>query len=91
MEIKLNLTKEYDVVTLFQLLGNEKTKYTNDNFKHMDMISLLEGNNDNEKAKCRLEHERHCMRLNNEKIKFIDNLMSQLEPLVDKHFQSIEE
>lgn len=86
MEIKLNLAEEYDVVTLFQLLGNEKTGYVIDNFKHMDMISLLEGNCNNEKARNRLEHERQCMRMNNEKITFIDNLINQLEPLVDKHF-----
>lgn len=89
MEIKLNLAEEYDVVMLFQLLHNRKQDYVKDNYRHMDMISLLEGNDNNEKAQYRLEGERHSMRMNNDKIKFMDNLISQLEPLVDKHFQSM--
>lgn len=78
MEIKLNLIDEYDVIVLHNLLNNEKMRCVKDNCSHKDMMDLLEGNNDNEKAKGRLEHEKHCTRLNNEKIKVIDNLINQL-------------
>ena len=88
MEIRLNLTEEYDVVSLFQLLKHERVKYINDNCKHMDMIKLLEGNDNNETAKHRLEHERHCLRMNYKKMDFINNLIDQLEPLVNKHVNS---
>lgn len=88
MELKINLEDKYDVVKLFQLLGNKKKEYVNDNYRHIEMIELLEGNDNNKKAQGRLEHEKHCMRMNNEHIEFIDRVMSQLEPIVDEYFNN---
>lgn len=87
MEIKLNLVDGYDVVSLFQILHNEKISVENSNHKHVDMIRLLEGNTNNKQAMERLEHEKHCMRMNNEKIEFLDGLLNQLDLLVDKYFR----
>lgn len=87
MEIKLNLANEYDVVLLFQILHNKKTNHENSNHEHVDMIRLLEGNTNNERAMERLEAEKHRMRMNNDNIEFLDGLLNQLEPLVDKYFQ----
>ena len=84
MELKLKLENEYDVVTLFQFLYNRKKDYENDNHKHADMISLLEGNINNEKAIDRLRYEKDRIKDNNDKIAFIDGLLRQLEPLVDE-------
>ena len=84
MEIKLKLENEYDVVTLFQFLYNRKKDYENDNHRHVDMISILEGNTTNEKAIGRLRYEKDRMNDNNEKITFIDGILRQLEPLVDE-------
>ena len=86
MEIKLNLVDEYDVVLLSQILHNKKTSVENSNHEHVDMIRLLEGNTNNERAMERLEAEKHSMRMNNERIEFLDGLLNQLEPLVDKYF-----
>ena len=87
MEIKLNLANEYDIVLLFQILHNEKTSVENSNYEHVDMIRLLEGNTNNERAMERLEADKHRMRMNNEKIEFLEGLLNQLEPLVDKYFR----
>lgn len=87
MEIKLNLVDGYDVVLLSQILHNKKTSVENSNHEHVDMIRLLEGNTNNERAMERLEAEKHCMRMNNKKIEFLDGLLNQLEPLVDKYFR----
>ena len=87
MEIKLNLVEDYDVVLLFQILNNKKESHERANHEHVDMILLLEGNTNNERAMERLEAEKHCMRMNNEKIEFLNGLLNQLEPLVDKYFQ----
>ena len=86
MEIKLNLVDGYDVVLLFQVLHNKKTSYEKANHEHVDMIRLLEGNTNNERAMDRLDGEKHSMRMNNERIEFLDGLLNQLEPLVDKYF-----
>lgn len=87
MEIKLKLSSKYDAVELHQLLGNEKIKYVNDNYRHLDMIELLEGSN-SEKGLSRLDAEKHSMRMNNKQIAFIDNIMSQLESYVEQYFKS---
>ena len=87
-KLELNLNDEYDVVTLYQMLYNERKEYENDNYRHMDMIELLEGNNSNEKAKGRLRHEKDLLRSNNKKIEFIDNIINQLKPIVDNYFDS---
>ena len=84
MEIKLKLEKEYDVVTLHQFLYNRKKDYENDNHRHVDMISILEGNENNEKAINRLRYEKDRLKDNNKYITFIDGILCQLEPLVDK-------
>lgn len=82
MEIKLNLLKEFDAYTLFNILIHERNKIARENCEHKDMAYLLEGNENNEKAKGRLDYEMHCMRLNNEKLEVIDNLIEQLKPMV---------
>jgi hypothetical protein len=84
MELKLKLEKEYDVVPLFQFLYNKKKDCENDNHRHVDMISILEGNTNNKKAIDRLRYEKDRIKDNNDKIAFIDGLLRQLEPLVDK-------
>ncbi len=84
MEIKLNLLDEYDVYELYRILGNEHRSLEQENYKHIDMIELLKGNENNELAMRRLEHENHCMRINCDYMKIIDNIRNQLEPLVDK-------
>ena len=86
MEIKLNLATEYDAVILYQMIWNERSRYESERNKHIDMIELLEGNDKNEKAKNRLKGEEHSKRLNDEKIEFLDNLLNQLKPIVDKQF-----
>ena len=83
MEIKLQLKEDYEVVKLYQILRTKRNLYENENYKHIDMIRLLEGNENNEVAKGRLRHEKECLIWNNEEIEFIDNLMEQLEPIVD--------
>ena len=85
MEIKLNLSSERDAYELFVILTNAKNKLEQENCAHKDMVKLLKGNETNDLAKARLEHENHCIRLNNEKIEIIDNFKIQLEPLVDKY------
>ena len=89
MEIKLNLTTEYDAVILYQMLWNERTNYESERSKHIDMIELLDGNDKNEKAKSRLEGEKHSKRLSDEKIEFLDSLLTQLKPVVDKQFDDV--
>ena len=84
MEIKLNLLKEYDVYELYRILGNEKSRLIKENCKHKEMIELLNGNENNECAKSRLDHENHCMGMNNDYIEIINNILNQLRPLVDK-------
>lgn len=84
MELKLNLAKEYDVVTLHRFLYNKRKEFENDNHRHMDMISLLEGNENNENAINRLRYEKDRLEDNNKYITFIDGILCQLEPLVDK-------
>lgn len=84
MEIKLNLLKEYDVYELYRILGNEKGRLLRENYKHNEMIELLNGNENNECAKGRLDHETHRKRMNIDIIEIIDNIMNQLRPLVDK-------
>ena len=86
MEIKLNLETEYDAVILYQMLWTKRASYESERSKHIDMIELLEGNDKNEKAKSRLDGEKHSKRLNDEKIEFLDNLLNQLKPVVDKQF-----
>lgn len=84
MEIKLKLEKGYDVVTLRRFLYNKRKDFENDNHRHVDMISLLEGNENNEKAIDRLRYEKDRLKDNNNYITFIDGILCQLEPLVDK-------
>ena len=84
MEIKLNLLEEYDVYELYRILGNEHSRLEQENYKHIEMINLLEGNEDNELAMGRLDHENHCMEINYNYMKIIDNIRNQLKPLVDK-------
>ncbi len=84
MEIKLKLEKGYDVVTLHRFLYNKRKDFENDNHRHVDMISLLEGNENNEKAIDRLRYEKDRLKDNNNYITFIDGILCQLEPLVDK-------
>lgn len=84
MEIKLKLENEYDVVTLFHFLYNRKKDYEYDNHRHVDMISILEGNTTNEKAIDKLRYEKDRLKDNNKYITFIDGILRQLEPLVDK-------
>ncbi len=84
MEIKLNLLEEYDVYELYRILGNEHRRLEQENYKHIEMIELLEGNEDNELAISRLDHENHCMEINNGYMQIIDNIRNQLRPLVDK-------
>ena len=85
MELKLNLTGEYDAYTLFIVLQNRKNELERKNHEHVDMILLLEGAN-NEAAKTRLDHEKHCFKMNSEEIAVIYNLIVQLEPVVDTLF-----
>lgn len=84
MELKLKLENEYDVVTLHRFLYNKRKDFENDSYRHMDMISFLEGNENNEKAINRLRHEKDLLRDNNKDIAFIDGILCQLEPLVDQ-------
>ena len=84
MEIKLNLLKENDVYELYRILGDEKSRLVQDNYKHIDMIKLLVGNYNNELAKEQLDCENHCVNINNNNIIIIDNIRDQLRPLVDK-------
>ncbi len=84
MEIKLNLLDEYDVYELYRMLGNEYSRLKQENYKHIEMIDLLRGNENNELAMRRLEHENHCMGINCDYMNIIDNIRNQLEPLVDK-------
>ena len=84
MIVDLNFKRSYDVYELFRLLNNEKTRLQHENCDHFDMIKLLEGNETNEKAKNRLGYEKDCVRKNNEHIEFLNGLLDQLEPMVDK-------
>lgn len=84
MEIKLKLENEYDVVTLHRFLYNKRKDFENDSYRHMDMISLLEGNENNEKAINKLRYEKDRLEDDNKYIAFIDGILRQLEPLVDK-------
>ena len=84
MEIKLKLREDYDVVELYQMLCTKRNLYVEDNYRHTDMIRLLDGNENNEVAKERLRSEKDSLRWNNEKIEFIENLIKQLEPIVDE-------
>ena len=84
MEIKLNLLEDFDVYKLYIILGNEKAKLERDNCKHKDMIKLLVGNENNVWAMQNLDHENHCIEMNNNDLEIIDNIRNQLEPLVDK-------
>ena len=83
-EITLNLLDEFDVYELHLILYNKKKEITDDTYRRMDLIRLLEGNEKNEEAKNRLRHENDMITHNNDKIKIIDNLLEQLLPLVDR-------
>lgn len=84
MEITLNLLEEFDIYYLFIMLGNLKHEYEQENYKHIELVKLLEGNDKNEDAQSRLIYEKDCMRSNDEKIKILDNIREQLGPKVDK-------
>lgn len=81
MKIELELLNQGEIYQLYIILGNQKTEYEQENHKHKDMINLLTGNDGNPDAINRLELEKHCLKINNERIKMIDNVRNQLEKL----------
>ena len=88
MELKLNVTNEWDIISLFRILRNQKDNYENSNYEHQDLINLLEGNVTNERAMRRLDSEKHIVRINKERIQCINNLLKQLEPLVQQYLNN---
>ena len=84
MQITLNLLKDFDAYKLFTILRNRKHELRQESFEHVNMISLLEGNDQNDKAQSKLEAEKHCLRMINEEVATINNLLTQLEPIVDE-------
>lgn len=81
MKIELELLNLGEIYQLYIILGNQKNEYEQENHKHKDMINLLAGNDGNPDAINRLKLEKHCLKINNERIKMIDNIMGQLEKL----------
>lgn len=85
MEIKLNLLNENDAYLLFIMLGNIKSQIEQENCRHQDMVKMLTGNESNEAAKRQLDISTTCINLNNEKLSVINNIRTQLTPLVDAY------
>lgn len=83
-EVTFTLLNEFDIYHLFILLGNEINSYKNSNYKHLELIRLLEGNDNNVAAQEKLKFEKERIRDNNEQIKILDNIRIQLQSRVDK-------
>lgn len=84
MKVTLNFAEDFDVYHLFVLLGNAKAKAEDELYRHQEMVSLLTGNTNTEKAKNHLSFSQDRVNECLDKIKRLDYLREQLAPIVDK-------
>ena len=89
LEIKLNLENKSDVVLLFQILEYKYNECKKDNRIQMDLIEMLEGNNNNKRAVSRLHYAKSRVEKNNQQMEIIEDIMEQLKPIVDEHFDTV--
>lgn len=84
VNVNLSFSKAIDIYTLFIMLGSNKSKLEHENFKHEDMIKLLVGNESNSDAKRALSIANSEIAKNKEKIRMIDDIRKQINPVVDE-------
>lgn len=87
IELKLKLENVEEIMDLMVFLEDKRKEFKRDNRERQNMIKLLkEDSKRNSFLDYRINHEKTCIEMNQEKINFVHRVNKQLEPFVKEYF-----